>query len=913
MPEKDTSIHLPKTGFPMKGNLVNREPEMQKKWEEDNLYAELMKKRSGKKEYILHDGPPYANGNIHMGHTLNKVLKDIIVRYKSFKGFRAPYVPGWDCHGMPIEHKVMDKLGSKAREMSKVEIRKKCRDYALKYVDLQRRQFKRLGVMGEWEKPYLTLNKEYEDKMVDIFHAMYKKGMIYKGLKPVYWCASCETALAEAEVEYENHASPSVYVKFPVKDPGKSGIDKGAFFVIWTTTPWTLPANTAIALHPEYEYGVYNTKKGKLILAKELAGDFFEKTGIESGEEIKAVKGGEIEGASYSHVFMDRACPIITADYVTLDTGTGCVHTAPGHGQDDYISGKKYGLPIITPVDSKGRFTKEYPEMEGKFVFSANKDIVEMLDKKGALLGHEEITHSYPHCWRCKKPIIFRATNQWFISMEKGGLRKKALDEVKNVKWHNKWGEERIKKMLEGRPDWCISRQRSWGVPIFVFVCGGCGAAIVNDETIKKIHGLIKKEGSDGWFKYSAAEILGEEFKCPECGSKDIKKENDIFDVWFDSGASSFAVLENREELGWPADLYIEGSDQYRGWFQSSLLTAVGFREKSPYKEVISHGWVVDSQGRAMHKSLGNVVDPLKLIQKGGADILRLWVASEDFKGDQAVSEEIMARVTDSYRRARNGFRFMLGSLFDFGQKDTVDYGDLNKLDKYMLHRLGEVCEKIEGYYEKFEFYKVYREFINFCSVDLSSFYFDIVKDRLYTFKKDGKERRGAQTVIYKMLVKLTKLIAPILVYTSDEVWQFMPEGLKKEKHIQFELWDDGKEKSLDEKELDDWKDFLSIREKVMKEIEEKRSAKVIKHPYEADVIIKAGGRWEELFKKFEDEAAGIFIVSKAVFQKSGEEEVEISVEKASGKKCERCWRYEESTGKDPSHPGLCERCIKNI
>ncbi len=920
--KNEYKIHLPNTDFPMKGDLARREIDILKNWEEDNLYETMLQKRKDKPVYILHDGPPYANGNIHMGHVLNKVLKDIIIRFKSFEGYRTPYIPGWDCHGMPIEHKVMEELGDRAKSMSKLEIRKKCFEYAMKYVDIQRNQFKRLGVIGDWNNPYLTLDPEYEVKMVEIFWEMFKRGMVYKGLRPVYWCYRCETALAEAEVEYKDHETPSIYVSFNIKDSSKSKIKlpSNTNMIIWTTTPWTLPANVAIALHPDFDYVLIESNKGNLILVETLLEEFIKKTGIKEYIIKGKYKGRELEGIICNHPFIDRDSVVILADYVTFDTGTGAVHIAPGHGHEDYISGIKYNLPVLTPVDSKGRFTEEFKMFAGENVFKANEKIIKILEEKGHLLATEKVLHSYPHCWRCKNPIIFRATDQWFISMDKNDFRKKVIEEIKNVKWWNEWGQDRITKMIEARPDWCISRQRSWGVPIFVFECGKCGKAIVTEETINKIKAIIKKEGSDGWFIYKTDEILGKDFKCPDCGSNDIKKVEDIFDVWFDSGSSSIAVCEGKWQLNWPVDLYIEGSDQYRGWFQTSLLVATGSKGKSPYKEVISHGWVVDGQGRAMHKSLGNVIDPLKLIEKTGGDLLRLWVASEDFKADQTVSDEIMERITDSYRRIRNTFRFMLGSIFDFKKEEMVPFEKLSKLDKYILHRTQELVNNLKKYYDNFEFYKVYKDFTQFCSKELSSFYFDIIKDRLYTFKKNGLERKGAQTVLYKILMKLVKIISPVLCFTSDEVWQFIPEHLKDEKHIQLSLWNEPEETMIDEKTLSDWKILLELREAVFKKIEEQRDKKVIKHPYEAWLTIKYESKQlDKIIQYFKDELEQIFIVSKIIYLKDRDTDVtwdkntEIIVEKSQAKKCIRCWRYVDTVGKNNNHPEICDRCLDNL
>ena len=759
---KDT-LNLPRTPFRMKAGLQNLEPDMLARWEEMNLYQRLRDAAKGRVPYILHDGPPYANGNIHLGTAFNKVLKDIIVKSRQMSGFDAVYVPGWDCHGLPIEHEVDKKLGAKKREMNQAEVRKECRAYAEKFIDVQREEFKRLGVLGKWEDPYLTMNYAYEAVTARELAAFYQKGSVYRSKKPIYWCNSCRTALAEAEVEYHDHTSPSIFVAFPVIDdlgakyPELAG--REVYLVIWTTTPWTIPSNLAVAAHPDFEYAALGVDNKAYIMASRLGPLCMDTFGLEGWELLTNIDPRDLEGLKARHPLYDRESVGVLADYVTLETGTGLVHTAPGHGREDYETGLRYGLEAYSPLDDSGRFTSEVELFAGQEVFEANPNVVKALDERGALMATEEITHSYPHCWRCKKPVIFRATHQWFISMEHNDLRKKALEAITDkVNWVPKWGRERIYGMIESRPDWCISRQRAWGVPIIIFSCKQCGRSLLTPEIAQHVVDIFAKEGADAWFAREVKDLVPPGTVCPDCGSSDLKREKDILDVWFDSGTSQAAVLLERDDQRWPADLYLEGSDQHRGWFHSSLLCSVGVRDEPPYRNVLTHGFVVDGDGRKMSKSLGNVIPPKQVINRYGAEILRLWVAAEDYTDDIRISEEILKQLAEAYRRVRNTMRFMLGNLADFDPaKDQVDAAAMSEMDRLMLHRLQALIRRMRKGYDEFAFHTVFHGLHNFCVVDLSGFYLDVLKDRLYTSAPASQARRAAQTVIYRILDALVR------------------------------------------------------------------------------------------------------------------------------------------------------------
>ncbi|MFC1789264.1 isoleucine--tRNA ligase, partial [Thermodesulfobacteriota bacterium] len=770
------TLNLPKTEFPMKARLANREPEQLRSWEENGLYEKIRQSSLGRDPFILHDGPPYANGHIHIGTALNKILKDIIVRSRQMSGFDAVYVPGWDCHGLPIEHNVEKELGAEKFKMTQAEIRRACRTYAEKFIDIQREEFKRLGVMGEWETPYLTMNYAYEATIAHECSKFALDGSLFRSKKPIYWCCSCQTALAEAEIEYHDESSPSIFVKFPVQDdlsdqiPGLAG--KNVFVVIWTTTPWTIPANLAIALHPDFTYAAVDTKNGEvLILAREMVEGCMKSFGFSDFSILAEMGSDSLERKKCRHPLYDRESLIILGSHVTLEAGTGCVHTAPGHGSEDYEVGLLYDLEAYSPVDDTGCFTPEADPFGGRFVFEANSDIVAKLQENGALVLREEIEHSYPHCWRCKKPVIFRATPQWFISMDKTGLRKNALEEIDKVEWIPRWGRERIYGMIENRPDWCVSRQRAWGVPIALFYCEKCESLYLNEAIFQRIYKLFQEHGADIWFEKNVKELLPEDVVCDTCGNNTFVKEDDILDVWFDSGVSHAAVLEDRSNLKWPADLYLEGSDQHRGWFHSSLLTAVGTRGRAPYESVLTHGFVVDAKGKKMSKSLGNVVAPEAVIKKHGAEILRLWVSASDYRDDIRISENILKQLSDAYRRIRNTSRFMLGNLFDFDpSKDMFSYESMPEIDRFALHRLQELIERTRNAYNAYEFHTIYHTLYNYCIVDLSAFYLDILKDRLYTSPPGSSERKSAQTVIYILLDSLSRIMAPILAFTAEEI-----------------------------------------------------------------------------------------------------------------------------------------------
>lgn len=920
----NTSLNLPKTEFPMRGNLPKREPETLKKWEDEKLYEDIIKRNEGKPNYTLHDGPPYANGDIHLGTALNKVLKDIIVKYKNMSGFRSHYVPGWDTHGLPIELKAMKSIGVENGAIPPVELRKHCKDFALSYVENQKNQFKRLGVLGDFDDPYLTLKPEFEAREVEVFGEFAKKGYVYKGLKPVYWCPECQTALAEAEIEYSDDPCQSIYVKFKVSDDKGIFTDKGidldnTYFVIWTTTTWTLPGNLAICLGPNYDYVVVKAENGEnYVMAEYLVPVTMEAAGIEKYEVIVKFLGSDLEGIKTAHPFMNRPSPIILGDHVTLESGTGCVHTAPGYGVDDFEVCKKYDdIGIVVGVDGKGVLTKDSGMFEGLTTDNANKVIAEHLKETGALFAIQDIEHQYPHCWRCKSPILFRATEQWFCSVK--NFKDETIKAIENVDWVPAWGEDRIKGMVQDRSDWCISRQRTWGVPIPVVYCKDCGKPICNDTTIKAISDLFRAEGSDAWYIKDANEFIPDSVKC-ECGCSEFEKEMDILDVWFDSGVTHKAVLEEREDLSGPADLYLEGADQYRGWFQSSLLTSIVCNGEAPYKAVCTHGWVVDGQGKTMHKSLGNGIEPSEITDKYGSDILRLWVASSDYHSDIRISNDILAQLSDAYKKIRNTARFILGNLsnadgFDI-DKDGVSDDELLELDKWAIARLDELIDKVNAAYTAFDYHIVFHAIHNFCVIDMSNFYLDIIKDRLYCDDVNSVSRKAAQTTMYRILSAITRLIAPIMSFTADEIWSYIPHSSSDNAKSVF--LNDMPSKSnikVDEKFSAKWNLIAELREDVKKALEIKRADKVIGKSLEADVIIYANEEKSQSIVDFIDELPEIFIVSKVELKEGkgefdGElEGITIDVIKATGKKCDRCWKFDESVGTHSDHPTLCDRC----
>lgn len=929
MEEKDygKTLNLPKTSFQMRANLPTKEPNILKKWEDEKIYEKGLKK--GSKTFILHDGPPYANGGIHIGHALNKILKDIILKYKRLSGYTVPYVPGWDTHGLPIELKVSEELGAKMKEMSPLEIREKCTEYAKKWVEVQKEGFQRLGILGEWDNPYLTLNPEYEAKQLEVFGELYENGYIFKGLKPIYWSPVTETALAEAEIEYKNHTSPSIYVKMEANKEimDKLGMTEPLYLVIWTTTPWTLPANTGIALNGEFEYGIYKTEKGNLILAKVLADKAFSDMGIKEMELVKEFVGADLENLTYKHPFLDRTGKVVLGTHVTAEAGTGVVHTAPGHGQDDYVVGVRYGLPIISPINNKGVLTEEAGQFAGLFYKKANKVITEHLTDTGHLLSYKEFEHSYPHDWRSKTPVIFRATEQWFIRCEGSDLREKALKVLDDVKFVPEWGRNRIGSMLETRPDWCISRQRTWGVPIPVFYNEATGKEIFEREILDRVIEIVKKEGSAAWVKYSAEELIGEELLVKyNLKGLELRKETNIMDVWFDSGVSHRAVLETREELHRPADLYLEGSDQHRGWFQTSLLTSVGSTGDAPFKMLLTHGFVNDGDGKKMSKSVGNVVAPQDIIKVYGADILRLWCASVDYREDVKISDNILKQMAEAYRRVRNTARYILGNSADFNPlTDAVAYEDLMEIDKWALNKLERLKRVVTESYEKYEFYNLFQEIHYFSGIDMSAFYLDIIKDRLYAEKADSKERRAAQTVMSEILVTLTKMVAPILSFTAEEIWETLPETLKDSESVLLTDWYVNNDQYLSD-ELDvKWEEIIKLRKDVNKTLELARQGenKIIGNSLDAKVILNTNSvELREFLQANKDILEEVFIVSQLViaYEKDdlfvkGEEQEDlfVKVEHADGEKCERCWKYSTELGSNPEHPTVCPRCTSAL
>lgn len=918
------TLNLPETEFPMRAGLPEREPEFLKYWEENKIYEKKQELHAGHKKFVLHDGPPYANGKIHMGTALNKILKDIIMKYKYAQGFDTPYVPGWDTHGMPIEHAAIKNLGLNRHELDTLVLRKECHDYALKWIDEQRTDFKRLGVLGDWDHPYITMTHDYEAVQIHVFGEMAKKGYIYKGKKAVYWCPHCETALAEAEIEYGEEKSPAIFVKMPlVKDNGmlpEAAQGKPAYIVIWTTTPWTMPANVAIALHPDFEYAWVECEGEILFMAKEMLEAVGKVCKKDLSNIIGTCKGKDMEYAECRHPFetIDRKSLVVLADYVTLEAGTGCVHTAPGHGADDFETGVRYNLPIICPVDGSGKLTAEAGvDFAGMFVFDANVPIIKYLAWLNRLFGKENIRHQYAHCWRCKNPIIYRATEQWFASVD--GFREEALNAIANdVQWIPSWGEARIHNMVADRHDWCISRQRVWGVPIPIFYCEDCNEHLVNDDTINAVADLFAKEGSDAWWAHSAEEILPQGTKCPKCGGTHFRKESDIMDVWFDSGSSHAAVCKTRPELAWPADMYLEGSDQHRGWFQSSLLTSVATEGKAPYRAVLTHGYVVDGEGRKMSKSVGNTVAPQEVIAQYGADIIRLWAASSDYKADIRISKEILKQLSEVYRKIRNTIRYILGNTNDFNyETDKVEFKDMLELDRWALMHMQLLKKEVSAAYESYDFHVLYHAIHNFCSIEMSSYYLDILKDRLYAYKADSFERRSAQTAMYEIMLDLVVMIAPVLSFTMEEVWQFMKKPASMPESVFMMPWPECKEEYIDEALKSKWDNFIEIRSEITRVLEGARRAKTIGHSLDAKVELHATGEALAILRSVEGDLATLLIVSQAKLveglaggvEATGREDLKVTVQAAEGEKCERCWIYSDTVGKDAEHPTVCARC----
>jgi isoleucyl-tRNA synthetase len=926
--ELKKTLNLPRTDFPMKAGLPQNEPKQLAAWQDAHLYERILGARKGQPLFVVHDGPPYPTGTIHLGTGLNKILKDMIVKSKSMAGHYAPYVPGWDCHGLPIETQVEKELGGKGK-VSPAEFRRLCREFATRYVEQHKRDFQRLGVLGRWQDPYLTMNHDYEAIVAGALLEFMEKGYAYRGRKPVYWCIYDRTALAEAEVEYEDHRSPSVWVKFGMVSDGnseRSGMSDVSA-VIWTTTPWTLPHNRALAFHPDYEYVVLETEKGSLLLAAERVAALRAECGIKEARLRSHWKGGDFAGVKFQHPFLPIQVPGILADYLTLDQGSGIVHTAPGHGSDDFLSGQKYGLEIYAPIDDQGVYLEGLPEYKGKNVWEANPIIVQLLEDRRALLGKHSYTHSYPHCWRCHHPVIFRATEQWFIKMDQAGhgqektLRAEALEEVHRVNWIPAWGEERIYEMIEKRPDWCVSRQRFWGVPIIVFYCDACGARLEDYAALRNVVKWFAREGADAWYKHPAEELLPAETKC-SCGAGAWRKENDILDVWFDAGSSNLAVLQGPE---WPADVYLEGPDQYRGWFQSSLLIATGLRGRAPYRSVVTHGWTLDEHGRPMSKSLGNVVLPSEICEKWGADLLRLWVASQEYQADVKMSERVMTQLSEAYRKIRNTFRFALGNLFDFEPgRDALANEKLDEIDRWMLERTAELVRKCREWYAAYDFHRVYHAIHDYCVVDLSAFYFDVLKDRLYTKAAGNRSRRSAQTAVWKITSALVRLAAPVLVFTSEEIWKHLPRLSSDLISVHLTLLPEPEElrSSLNSQAIDDWEFLYKLRQEVLKALEGAREKKIINSGLEASILLQS----EDLvvdsrIKKYRNDLPALFIVSAvgaceggpASFHSQAIPTLRVMVQRARGEKCGRCWNYSTHVGENHRYPAICERCSEAL
>src|SRR5580692_10460128 len=931
-----STLNLPRTAFPMKASLPQNEPKQLAEWEEKKLYHLIQQARAGAPSYVLHDGPPYPTGTIHLGTALNKILKDMVVKSKTMAGFRAPYVPGWDCHGLPIETQVEKELGGKKGSVPPGEFRRMCREFASRYVDQHRRDFKRLGVFGQWEDPYLTMSPQYEATIADAFVTFLEKGYVYRGLKPVYWCIVDSTALAEAEVEYEDHTSPSIWVKFAV-EPGVAAEKLGSSVsaVIWTTTPWTLPHNRALAFHPDYDYVVAETAAGALLLAADLVGPALDALKLEATSVRGPWKGKDLADLKFKHPFLDLVVPAVLADYVTLDQGTGIVHTAPGHGVEDFQTGQKYGIEAYAPIDGHGRYLEGLPEYKGKTVFEANPIVVTLLRDRGALLGEQKLSHSYPHCWRCHNPVIFRATEQWFIDLDGEGrtgtpVRPRALGEISKVKWTPEWGAERIRSMIADRPDWCVSRQRFWGVPLVILYCAKCNKQF---EDFAALHALVQKwftvEGADAWFTHPVEELLPPGTKC-SCGSSQWRKETDILDVWFDSGSSHLAVLNrldaDGQELPWPADMYLEGPDQYRGWFHSSLLVGVAVRNGAPYRQVLTHGWTLDAKGQPMSKSLGNTVLPTEVCEKWGADLLRLWVASQDYTADVRMSDNVMTQLSEAYRKLRNTFRFALGNLAGFDPtRDAVPDAEMEELDRWMLSRTADLVQQCRKWYEGFEFHRVFHALHDFAVVDLSAFYFDVLKDRLYTFAPRNRARRSAQTAVYRIAKALLSLATPIMVFTAEEIWRHFPHVAGDLESAHLALFPAAGElgSTLDAAKAANWEKLLEFRSEVLKALEEKRKEKFISGSLEAKVRIYSEYAERTTFlRSYLDILPSLFIVSQVeiVDESKGLPAKDtpfggwrIEIARADGAKCERCWNYSTHVGENTDYPTVCERCVKAL
>ena len=915
----NATLNLPKTDFPMRAGLPKSEPVTLKAWESEKVYDKLMELNEGKPQFVLHDGPPYANGDIHLGHALNKILKDFIVRYKNMAGFQSPFVPGWDTHGLPTELKARQKAGiGSSADISVVELRKLCEEFVTGYINDQREQFKRLGCIGEWDNPYVTLKHEFEAEQIKVFAEMADKGYIYRGLKPVYWCPECKTALAEAEIEYAEDPCHSIYVKFPVTDDlGKfeaMGIDPAKVsFVIWTTTTWTLPANVAICVGPRYEYSVIKCGEEFYVMATELYKSAMEEAGKTDYEVVGAIQGSELEYMKTQHPFLDRQSLLIVGDHVTLESGTGCVHTAPGHGVDDYNVCRNYPeIPVICSVNGDGVLTEEAGQFAGLTTDEANKKIAIHLDETGALFALKKIIHQYPHCWRCKSPILFRATDQWFCSVD--DFKDEAVKAINEVQWIPAWGQERITSMVRERKDWCISRQRKWGVPIPIFYCKDCGEPLIDKTAMLSVADVFAKEGSNAWFDHDASEMLPAGTKCAKCGCTSFDKEKDIMDVWFDSGSSHTAVVRRRGYLNFPADLYLEGNDQYRGWFQSSLLTSVATMGVAPYKTVLTHGMILDMEKRKMSKSLGNGISPQEVIKQYGADVLRLWVASCDYQSDVNISFDILKQRSEAYRKIRNTARYILGNLADFNpDTDMVALSELTSIDKWAIAQLNNLIDKVKTAYDNYEFHIVYHSIHNFCVVDMSNFYLDVLKDRLYTEKADSKLRRAAQTAIYLILNAMTRMLAPILAYTSDEIWKYLPHAANEQaEHVIFNEMPAKLDLDVDDSFMAYWDEIHALRDDVKKSLETIIKDKTIKSSLEAKVTLRAGGDKLAFLKKAENELAAAFIVSEVVIEDNGGE-LDIAVEKAEGEKCERCWIISRTVGADSTHPTLCAHCCETL